>query len=212
MQPGPEQMARDEALLVSGLERPLLRHYRWLGRWASFGYSQSLAQARMEAIGFDLVRRWTGGGVVLHDTDWTFSLLVPPHEPFFRVPPREAYCRIHAVLGGVLGESLEAPPRLAGDTDCARTASCFTGPSLHDIMDARSGKICGGAQRRTKLGMLHQGSIQNVNVPEGFAEAAAGEMARRVKQIRGMPSSLRERSRALAASRYGSREWTERIP
>jgi hypothetical protein len=60
--------------------------------------------------------------------------------------------------------------------------------------------------------MLHQGSIQNVNVPEGFGEAVAGKMARSVEIIHGMPSALREHSGALAVSRYGNREWTERIP
>jgi lipoate-protein ligase A len=71
---GPEQMALDEALLEYA-ERPMLRSYRWAGQAVSFGYSQSLAAVRERIPPLPSVRRWTGGGIVEHGGDWTFSAL-----------------------------------------------------------------------------------------------------------------------------------------
>ena len=63
---GPECMAVDELLLQGLDEEPVLRFYDWDGAWVSVGYFGDLEAAR-EVFGesVSLVRRWTGGGVVV---------------------------------------------------------------------------------------------------------------------------------------------------
>ncbi|MEX1119237.1 MAG: hypothetical protein WEB60_10645 [Terrimicrobiaceae bacterium] len=212
--PGDVQMAIDETLLLGGLTRPLLRHYLWLGDWASFGYSQSLAAARSEAPGLQLVRRWTGGGVVRHDADWTFSLLIPVQDAFCKLRPRDSYLAIHERIASVLTACRDAPDmRLAGTGDCQKALSCFAGPTLYDVMDVAGGKICGGAQRRTRAGVLHQGSIQNSRgqLPKTFGEDLGGQLAGNVREY-GPPHFLGAHSEHLAQAHYGHPGWTERIP
>ena len=72
-------MALDEALLESmpRLAQPVLRFYGWRQPAASFGYFQKYAEvARLTKLR-PLVRRPTAGGIVPHDSDWTYSLAFP---------------------------------------------------------------------------------------------------------------------------------------
>jgi lipoyl(octanoyl) transferase len=201
------QMAVDEALLAGGfLALPLLRHYRWKGRAASFGVSQAARDAAAAAPGFELVRRWTGGGIVLHDNDWTFSLLVPHGEPFARLRPRPAYRAIHTAVAAALG----VVPALASTGPCRNPTACFQGPSADDLLGPGGSKICGGAQRRTKHGLLHQGSIQGIPVPDAFARSLASTLAETVRQF--TPTSpIEESAASLAARRYANPAWLNRI-
>ena len=201
-------MAADEAvfaLLEPG--QAVLRHYRWLGRAASFGYSQSLADARSEAPGFDLVRRWTGGGVVRHDADWTFSLAVSRVNPFAGLRAQESYCAIHGAVAGALA----GPARLAGAADVRGGLSCFSAPALDDIMAPGGLKICGGAQRRTRAGILHQGSIQNATVPDGFLRSFARRLAAHVEDY-SPPQAFAARLAGVRRERYGNPGWSAKVP
>ncbi len=212
--PGDVQMAIDECLLLSGLKRPLLRHYSWLGSWASFGYSQSLAAAQLEAPGSHLVRRWTGGGVVRHDADWTFSLLVPAEEHFCKLRPRDSYRALHErVVSALSCRENSIKIRLAGMGDCQQSLSCFAGPTLFDVMEVAGGKICGGAQRRTRKGLLHQGSIQRSTrqLAGTFGQELGGLFAEKLCDF-APPHFLGEHSEHLAKTHYGNPGWTERIP
>ena len=66
--PGPLNMAIDEVLLPTA--RPaILRFYRWNAPSVSFGYFVRFAEARETAGNRDVVRRWTGGGIVPHSED-----------------------------------------------------------------------------------------------------------------------------------------------
>src|SRR5688572_2986507 len=74
-------MALDEAVLDAGL--PSLRLYLWPAggavHGATFGYAQRWADARAAwgRADLPLVRRSTGGGLVVHDGDVTFSWVFP---------------------------------------------------------------------------------------------------------------------------------------
>lgn len=206
--PGPRQMAVDEALSEAAGERVILRHYRWQGRWASFGRSQSATAARTEAPGFSIVRRPTGGGIVRHDADWTFSVFVPSAHPAARLRPREFYRQLHEAVASLLpGEGA----RLAAADDCLAHKACFSGPALFDVMDAAGQKLCGGAQRRTRSGILHQGSLQQAEVPGDFVWQFAEAIARAVEPFE-PPPTLQTRSAELEAAHYGNPAWTERVP
>lgn len=209
---GDQQMAVDDVLLESGFSTPLLRHYRWQGRWASFGRSQSLTASQREAGGLSLVRRPTGGGIVFHTADWTFSLIVPATEPAASLRPREFYQRLHGAITEILKlNPLHAEARLASGKDCRPHAACFSGPSAFDILGADGKKLCGGAQRRSRAGVLHQGSIQGIGLPEGFLSLLASALAETTAPF--LPSeNIETRSARLAIAHYGDRAWTERVP
>src|SRR5436305_10194353 len=83
--PAAENMAVDEVLLESAASftRPVLRFYGWSEAAASFGYSQRYDEiARLTCLR-PLVRRPTGGGLVPHDADWTYSLVFPPSAAWY---------------------------------------------------------------------------------------------------------------------------------
>jgi lipoate-protein ligase A len=198
---GPEQMALDEALLESA-EVPVLRIYRWDGPAVSFGYSQSLAAVRKIHPVISVVRRWTGGGIVEHGSDLTFSLVVPGHEPLAKLRPVETYRLIHETLAGMLGA------RLVRADETTTGAACFTAPALHDVASADGRKLCGGAQRRTRRGFLHQGSLLG-SVPPSVHLAAV--FADRVEN-RPESARLEARAQELRAEKYANPAWQSRIP
>jgi lipoate-protein ligase A len=202
---GADQMALDEALLeTAGV--PVLRVYLWDGPAVSFGYSQSLAEVEAAFPGVPLVRRWTGGGMVEHGRDWTFSLVVPAGEPFVSVRPAESYRRIHAAMAEALGGSAF----LKSGSESAPGGACFQRPVSDDVMESGGNKICGGAQRRTRRGFLHQGSVQRCAWPEDMDSRVAGRLAGRVEAFEPGGEVL-VRMKELAAEKYGSPGWARKI-
>ena len=75
-------MAIDEALLETA-ETPSIRFYKWDHPALSFGYFGKFADVASHAPERDLVRRWTGGGIVFHGDDLTYSIVIPEAAPAF---------------------------------------------------------------------------------------------------------------------------------
>ncbi len=153
-------MACDEALLESAptREQPLLRFYSWTEAAVSFGYFQKHAEVEQMTQLRPLVRRPTGGGVVPHDADWTYSLTFPPTHEWYALKAMESYQRVHEWVRAAflkIGVATEL-------ADCCRKAlpgQCFVGHEKFDVL-WRGRKIGGAAQRRTRNGLLIQGSVQ----------------------------------------------------
>lgn len=201
-------MALDEILLETGTD-PVLRIYRWAEAAVSFGYRQSFAAVRQVHPDRPLVRRWTGGGMVEHGTDWTFALVVPSGSPFSGVRPVESYRQIHEVLVGEVTRFARGV-RLARPEECLPGEACFSAPALHDLTGPDGRKLCGGAQRRTRRGFLHQGSVQGLSLPEDFAVRLATALADQVEEFVPSPT-LAARVRQVAAEKYASPAWREKI-
>ena len=72
-------MAIDEALIENIGDAPILRIYGWQPAAVSIGYFQSIREEvdleKCSKIGVDVVRRLTGGGAVLHETELTYSFI-----------------------------------------------------------------------------------------------------------------------------------------
>jgi len=153
-------MALDETLLHAASRRgqPVLRFYSWTEPAASFGYFQKYAQVeRMTALR-PLVRRPTGGGLVPHDADWTYSLAFPPNHAWYSLSATESYRRVHEWLQAAfarLGLNTELAPAALK----AQAGQCFQGHERFDLL-LGGRKIAGAAQRRTRDGLLIQGSVQ----------------------------------------------------
>jgi len=153
------------------------RSYGWHRPSWSFGYSQKIAWVREhlppEAEGAELVRRPTGGGVVDHREDWTYALVIPRGHELDAVRAAESYRTVHAALVAALGACGQPaalkkhcePEGETGEDGGACTAVkgptvCFARPELYDILNPATGaKIAGAAQKRTKEGLLFQGSV-----------------------------------------------------
>jgi lipoyl(octanoyl) transferase len=161
-------MALDEALLetVSRGGRPILRFYGWTQPAATFGYFQRIAEVEQATPLRPLIRRPTGGGIVPHDADWTYSFVVPPGHEWYSLAAVESYRRIHAWLQSAFTE-MNVPTELA---PCCRKpdvpgggsqlpGACFIGYEKFDLL-WHGKKIAGAAQRRNKSGLLIQGSVQ----------------------------------------------------
>jgi lipoate-protein ligase A len=153
-------MALDEALLESAPQRarPALRFYSWTQPAATFGYSQKYSQAAAMTPLRPLVRRPTGGGLVPHDADWTYSLVFPAQHPWHRLKAAESYRRLHEWIAAAFAR-LGVPASLAASCQKEMPGQCFAGPDKSDLL-WRGRKIAGAAQRRTRAGLLIQGSVQ----------------------------------------------------
>ncbi|MGC3988944.1 MAG: hypothetical protein QM796_04510 [Chthoniobacteraceae bacterium] len=200
-------MALDEALLLA-TENPVLRVYRWRAPAVSFGYFEAIAPVRAKYPAQELVRRWTGGGVVEHGEDFTYSLIVPRHDPLATVKPLECYGRIH----GALVEALEKTGLQAELTPCQApkiSTACFENPAAYDIM-YRDQKIAGAGQRRSRHGLLHQGSIQGQQLPTTFAEILATTLSARSVPME-TSAHLESHAHTLANEKYATPGWTERF-
>ena len=206
---GPEAMAVDEWLLETAV-RPVLRVYRWLGEWGSVGYFGALAEARAAFPGVSWVRRWTGGGTVDHRMDWTYTVIAPVGEKLTTLRGAESYRVVHAALAAALvAEGVEA--RLSTGTAASGVAACFENPVSHDLIGGGGRKLAGAGQRRSRSGLLHQGSVA-VNgeiVASGHrAENLAGGLAQSWELMDFQPPP--DIIAAKIAGRYGRHDWTER--
>ncbi len=202
---GPEAMAVDEWLLEQG-KQPVLRIYRWDGAWGSLGYFGKLSEAMEGLPGVDLVRRWTGGGIVDHRDDWTYSLIVPRDREVARMKGGESYRAIHCILLEVLREEGGAPGLSAGIAKSG--GMCFENPVEHDLMDGKGAKLAGAAQRRGNLGLLHQGSVATGGDSRLRGELFAERLARSWWEADHVVDE--DRVAALVESKYGKKEWLAR--
>ena len=153
-------MALDEALLQAAprLGQPVLRFYSWTQPAASFGYFQKYAEIERMTPLRPLVRRPTGGGLVPHDADWTYSLAFPPSDDWYSLTATDSYRRVHEWIRAAFAR-LNLATALAPSCSKTLPGQCFQGYERYDVLWGGR-KIAGAAQRRTRDGLLIQGSIQ----------------------------------------------------
>ena len=204
---GPENMAVDSWLLERE-EEPLLRVYDWQGDWGSLGYFGAVAEARATMSGVSLVRRVTGGGLVDHRHDRTYTLVLPRGCGLAGRKGDESYRVIHSALAEVLRKA-GAEVSLVQEDSLVESPACFERPVAWDLIDGRGGKVAGAGQRRSRKGLLHQGSVMLGEGVDGDAlfGSLAGRFAKEVKNIRREPS---EEDVAALVDQFSSPSWTER--
>ena len=153
-------MALDEALMqeVATLGGPVLRFYGWTEPAATFGYFQKIADIEAATLLRPVVRRPTGGGLVPHSNDWTYSFSAPPSHAWYELRAEESYAEMHRWLQATFA-TLGFATELA--TCCKKDVPgrCFAGYEKFDLLFGGR-KLAGAAQRRNKTGLLIQGSIQ----------------------------------------------------
>ena len=219
-----EQMALDESLVSLRPEEITLRFYRWTpGPAVTFGYAQAykdvcrLAAAR--GITQFIVRRPTGGGVVFHEDDLTFSLVFPS-----ALRPVEIYEKFHACAQANLAKAGQTRTALEGPVakeayrpgSSSGASACFQNPVENDVLNASGEKILGGALRRFGTTLLYQGSLQVSGARDNPRYKAALIAAVRQFFAQDLAPCAAEKSwliqaRELAQTQYSSLAWQEKF-
>ena len=173
---GAEQMSLDAGLMDRARDtgEALLRVYGWSRPTLSFGRHESVRGRFdpnvLERENVGAVRRPTGGRVLMHDREVTYSVTAPaPEEERLK----ESYRRINAMLMSAIARlgvqvaaaPVSAPRRPGG-------AACFAEPSAGElVVDGR--KLVGSAQVRERGALLQHGSILIDDDQPRIAELAA---------------------------------------
>lgn len=167
-QSGAWNMALDEALMEHAAAKNLatLRLYRWRPATLSLGYFQRHEDRALHAASSqcELVRRSSGGGAILHDREWTYSLIVPEASELGR-QPLPLYRLMHRAF---IAAAISLAPQLAGEISLCENPPrqaprdepflCFQRRAAGDVV-LRGSKIIGSAQRRRHGAVLQHGSV-----------------------------------------------------
>lgn len=162
---GAWNMAVDEAILEqvgAGNSLPTLRLYAWEPPCLSLGQGQPFSEVdttSLQAHGWDVVRRPTGGRAILHTDELTYAVIAPSDEPLVAGSVLESYQRISQGLIRAL-QILQAPVEVQKAATPQRNAPpvCFEVPSSYEIT-VGGRKLLGSAQARRRDGVLQHGTL-----------------------------------------------------
>lgn len=233
---GVTNMARDEALLDEAgrsAAAGMLRFYQWSAPTISLGYFQKYADYEAlppPARGLAVVRRTTGGGAILHDREWTYSLALPVGHPLVGGRPVGLYDLVHdAVIDTLTLLNVPAGRCGASDGSAAHRGPffCFARRHCADVVVGGE-KLAGSAQRRTAAAILQHGSIILANrfdqhpvtsvqahsglTGAGFLEPLLEALARRLGEplFSGAWTSEELAVAERYKNKYDDRAWTRR--
>lgn len=215
------QMAVDEVMLRNGLADSILRVYRWSEPALTIGYFEGAEQARlqMDAKTLPLIRRFTGGGTVLHGADLPYTIIIPKTvcDGVFGNDRAASYRAIHQALAKTLQGIGISEVALATQADKSVGKPCFVSPVREDLIHSETGKkIAGAGQRRTSEGVIHQGSIDTLGHEidrAHFGQQFATNLASKVLELTAaeLPSDFDDRWQALRAGRYATAGWNRDV-
>lgn len=157
-------------------ECPRFRHYGWDRPCHTFGYGQDFEWVAEQtgAASDALCRRPSGGGVVDHRDDWTYAVVIPVEHVAAACQIRSTYQAVHRALGeamaslGVSTTQVQPPSEKGGSGDFPTTPGhCFEEPVVHDLSLPDDGaKVAGAAIKKSREGLLLQGSIQKARLAD----------------------------------------------
>jgi lipoyl(octanoyl) transferase len=211
-------MACDEWLLknIQKLGQPVLRTYQWNRPSITIGYFQDYPKD-LETK-YTIIRRPTGGALVIHDHDLTFTVVLPPDHAWRKLPVCDRYQRVHERVASIFAARGDASSL---ETSCAsasvpsgraeKLGYCFQKNSRYDVL-LQGKKVAGGAQRVTREGLLHQGSIQSENHPIATSGELKIAWERFGIQLKNWAlSDVQEQEIAeLSKQKYSTPEWNKK--
>ena len=196
------------------------RHYEWRRPAFTFGYGQQVEFIRRAIASqgdeFDITRRASGGGLVDHREDWTYALVLPRNHSYWDRAGPAIYRTVHEELSASLNECgaktilQQARPEIA-------PGICFERPEVDDVVAVDTGaKVAGAAIKRTKEGLLLQGSIWRPAVSTTSWEAFGTRFPSRLSEFLqanlqevGWPDFDPDEENSLI-EQYSAAEWIER--
>lgn len=217
------QMAADDFFVSLNTQECFLRFFNWSGGpCATFGYAQfeSSVKKQLDAEGIkQYTRRPTGGGIVLHKDDLTFSLIF--NSPRL-VSPNAVYSALHGCIKEELLKVKQGLSAYGKDSDYrpahgGAASNCFTNPVSDDILEEGGGKVLGGALRRFNTRVLYQGSLQ-LKGARGNISYITAIKAGVLKYLGASAYIQRAAAReewsaisSLGEKQYKTREWIEKF-
>lgn len=152
-----KNMAIDEALLqcYKKGDMPILRLYLWDKNSVTIGVSQHIEDYDFE----NMAKRITGGGVLFHGQDISYSLVIPSDllEGFNIKQSYEKICEFLLNFYNKIGLDV-CYAKDDKDVKLFKNEYCQVGFEAYDIL-VNGRKIGGNAQRRTKKAIFQHGSI-----------------------------------------------------
>jgi lipoate-protein ligase A len=183
-------MALDEAILSEverGASPPTVRIYGWNPPCISLGHSQrperELDLVRVEALGYDVVIRPTGGRAVLHIDELTYSVIAPHDAEPWCATQATSYKTLSQAVAQALeqegfgvtldrGYPVEKPEGLRAMTPC------FSSTARSEVV-WKERKVVGSAQRRFRNAFLQHGSILVSEAHRGMVDCLRLDDARK---------------------------------
>lgn len=170
---GSLNMAVDDFLFLSLSSEPqtYLRFYTWERPTVSLGYSQDIRKVvdveYCQKHGIDIVRRMTGGKLVLHHKEVTYSLCSSDKETFTSKLAESYRLISQSLIRGFEKMGLESYLADAPPNSYVRgNLPCFSYPARNEI-EIEGKKIVGSAQKRAGYKFIQHGSIP-LEKDEGF--------------------------------------------
>jgi lipoate-protein ligase A len=192
---GAANMAVDEAILASydaGCSLPVLRLYGWSPPALSVGRFQDPAVAldlpECSIAGVPVIRRITGGGIIYHADELTYSLVCESRHIGDSSSVKESFRRLTSfILSFYNSLGLEATYAVDGgkiQSMGQHAAFCFAGREPYDIL-IDGMKIGGNAQRRVRSTIFQHGSIPLID-----RSSLGNRFLRKKVEIEGRVTSL----------------------
>src|SRR6478752_9063004 len=117
----------------------------------------------------------------------------------FALPSRIIYQRVHSMLGNALREN--GIVAVLTETKAPKISdACFANPVVSDVIE-NGRKIAGAAQRKTRSGLLHQGSIQRENL-NGKFRSIFGKLLTKNLIISTIGMNVMRAAQELATTKY----------
>lgn len=209
----PQAIMDKDACLLDQLDPQgpsILHFYNWNVPSLTYGYfidpTHHLNVDVLQKYGLQKARRPTGGGIIFHLTDFAFSILIPSNHPKFSLNTLENYAFINEKVANSVAhftsQSLQ-PQLIVQEPECISKECfpfCMAKVTQYDLMIGGK-KVGGAAQRRTKQGLLHQGSLFLLQPPIDLLKKILknGEL---------VIENMHQRSDHLLSERLNSQELT----
>ena len=174
----------------------MFRLYGWKPWSVSLGYNQKESDINLDScknLGFDLVRRPTGGRAVLHADELTYSVVCPLQDG---VSAQDCYREIHILLLNGLNKLLnnknnnnilsfeQAQTNFREMYErSSMSMACFAATAKYEI-EFQGRKVVGSAQRTFDRYLLQHGSILLDSGHEQLADISNISDPERKKQLK----------------------------
>jgi len=211
-----------------------VRIYRWREATISLGYFQTEDDFRSLGALSQLpaVRRLSGGGAILHDDEWTYSIALPAAHPLM-VDPVGLYEHAHRAVMGVVSAA-RGDCRLRGESLAFdhEPFLCFGRGDPRDLV-VGTHKVLGSAQRRRRGAVLQHGSLLMRRSPHAnnfpglkdlfpdfrddtqlggeLGLALIREISSDWIQEDELPATFKSRAQWLAAEKYSKLTWSREL-
>jgi lipoate-protein ligase A len=203
-------MALDEILFNEYKNNPVLRTYYWDNAYTTIGYFQKVKD--MDGVG--LVRRFTGGLMVNHHNDISYSVIIS--SDFFNVyNQQKIYRNIHLAIQKAL-QALGINSIIL-DKKTGNTSSICVQTFCENDLILNGKKIAGSCLRRRGSKLIVQGSIHiNLNAAEkkvfslNFVRNTA-EFLKIETKISSFNNNDIEQAQKIAKEKYSNLRWNNKI-